>query len=515
MKKTFRLSMSWLHTWSGLGLCWVMYFIFVTGTLGYYDNEIDQWMMPELNVAKQQLLAQDLDIAIDFLNKTAPDADRWYITPANGRQNKQLKVSWRYPRNDRDPAHNNGSNILDNQTGLAVDHRETGGGQTLYKMHYRLHYLPSIGYEIVGIITMIMFVGLVTGVIIHKKIFADFFDLRIKKKQLAILDLHNISSVASLPFQLMITYSGLIFVASTWMPLVIYGAYGFDEQATNEAKQRRRSNLTINAAGYPATMLDTQTLAAKAEQQWGENNVHYIEVKFPNDANSYVVFNRHKTLPSQGREKLIYDASSGDRIAFSQNQNGVQKTSTIFINLHEGVFADYLIRWLYFISGILGCVMIATGAIRYVSKRRRPNTPLSTGQKNVDALNIGTIVGLPLAIVGYFIANRLLPSDMSDRSAWEAHIMFIVWFASLAYCYFRSYKKSWVELTALSAFACLLLPIINSLTTSRGMLNAFIDSDWDRFYFDLSHLMLALLLFYAAFKLHKFYSPQKSKGQQC
>jgi uncharacterized iron-regulated membrane protein len=47
MKNSFRQSMAWLHTWAGLLLGWVLFFMFLTGTAGYFDTEIDRWMQPE------------------------------------------------------------------------------------------------------------------------------------------------------------------------------------------------------------------------------------------------------------------------------------------------------------------------------------------------------------------------------------------------------------------------------------------------------------------------------------
>ena len=41
--------MTWLHTWIGLLTSWLLYFVFVTGTLGYFDSEIDLWMKPEVS----------------------------------------------------------------------------------------------------------------------------------------------------------------------------------------------------------------------------------------------------------------------------------------------------------------------------------------------------------------------------------------------------------------------------------------------------------------------------------
>ncbi|MDA1172880.1 MAG: PepSY-associated TM helix domain-containing protein, partial [Proteobacteria bacterium] len=42
-----RQSMSWLHTWASLILGWLLYAIFVTGTLSFFQNEISTWMKPE------------------------------------------------------------------------------------------------------------------------------------------------------------------------------------------------------------------------------------------------------------------------------------------------------------------------------------------------------------------------------------------------------------------------------------------------------------------------------------
>lgn len=46
--RTFRQPMTWLHRWAGLLLGWLLFAIFLTGTLTVFDKEIDWWMQPEL-----------------------------------------------------------------------------------------------------------------------------------------------------------------------------------------------------------------------------------------------------------------------------------------------------------------------------------------------------------------------------------------------------------------------------------------------------------------------------------
>src|SRR5690606_12880194 len=96
----------------------------------------------------------------------------------------------------------------------------------LYRMHWKLHYLPQmLGVFVVGFCTMALLVALITGVIAHKRIFADFFTFRPRKGQRSWLDFHNLMGVLSLPFLIMITYSGLIFYTVTYVPSGLNAAF--------------------------------------------------------------------------------------------------------------------------------------------------------------------------------------------------------------------------------------------------------------------------------------------------
>src|SRR3546814_11109895 len=73
-----RQSMSELHTWTGLLLGWILYAMFLTGTVAYFKDELSQWMRPELphqtQVPDQALAAQRI---ADGLGNIAPDSSQW------------------------------------------------------------------------------------------------------------------------------------------------------------------------------------------------------------------------------------------------------------------------------------------------------------------------------------------------------------------------------------------------------------------------------------------------------
>ena len=87
-----RQSMSWLHTWSGLLLGWLLYAVFFTGTLSYFVDEIDDWMRPELHASVPQAGAAEK--AFSTLQTLAPGASNWSVQLPSARQTA-VEVSWR------------------------------------------------------------------------------------------------------------------------------------------------------------------------------------------------------------------------------------------------------------------------------------------------------------------------------------------------------------------------------------------------------------------------------------
>src|SRR5690606_33736672 len=94
------------------------------------------------------------------------------------------------------------------------------------RFHYDLHYINWYWARwLVGIAAMAMLVAILSGIVTHKKILTDFFLLRLGKGQRSWLDAHNASSVLFLPFILMITYTGLVSLATHYMPWGIAANY--------------------------------------------------------------------------------------------------------------------------------------------------------------------------------------------------------------------------------------------------------------------------------------------------
>ncbi|MFM9926336.1 PepSY-associated TM helix domain-containing protein [Variovorax sp. H27-G14] len=509
--------MAWLHTWLGLLFGWVLYFVFVTGTAGYLDTEIDRWMRPELPVARHaSSQAPAILQAQRYLQAHAAHARRWTLTLPIDRNEPHLRVSWQAARGA--PPDASGTAYLDPASGRPIATRDTGGGQTLYQMHWRLHYLPPLASEwIVGIATLVMLVALVTGIVVHKKIFADFFTFRRGKGQRSWLDAHNLASVVTLPFQLMITYSGLVFLMFSFMPLVVAPWYGPGE-AQHEAflNEVFPPLAPSRSAGQPAPLVSLERVLHDAQERWGAKQVATLTFENPNDANARIhVVGNFAAGPLRATDILVYDGVSGELLTERAAwQSGPKAFRDLMLGLHEGIFAAATLRALYVLSGLLGAVMIATGLVLWSVKRRqraeRHRGAPHIGLRLVERLNVAVVIGLPVAIGAYFWANRLLPVDIAHRAQWEVHTLFGAWLLMFLFAGVRPPRCAWKEQALLAAVVFGLLPVLNAMTSSRGLAHSLADHDMVMAGFDIA--MLAIGATFAGIARATAYAPAAVDG---
>ncbi|WP_151980228.1 PepSY-associated TM helix domain-containing protein [Acinetobacter guerrae] len=575
-----RQSMSWLHTWSSLILGWLLYAIFLTGTLSFFQSEMSVWMKPELHQSlPPQSQVQQVQTALNFLQHKAPDAGAWNINLPSSRQTTtELNVRG---ANEDPRARRGGERItIDSSTGEEIKARETRGGGFLYRFHFELYGMPRIWARwIVGIATLMMFVAIISGVITHKKIFKDFFTFRAGKGQRSWLDAHNATAVLALPFHIMITFSGLLLLMYMLMPWGISSVYpdriqflqaqraemlgekppqhqegggreGRSEQsqnqgnrntmagqqnrsqsmqsgdrASNQAEPRRadgrqqdvkaRRHVNLQAA----QLTDIAPLISYAQKQWPDNTVGTISIIRPNTTDSEIEIKAlyaESVLHRNVVPTLIFNGVTGELVSdakpvYISVPTGIYNAVTV---LHEGRGLDLGLRWLLFISGVVGTLMVATGLILWCVKRAPQQEKQgfkSFGFRLVESLNIAAIIGLPIAIASYFYANRLIPAQLENRSDLEIKTFFWIWLFTLIYAALRPARQAWLELLTLAALMYLCIPVLNGLTDGRALWSSIYHEQWMVASFDLVCLFLAILFIFSFFKLKKHKGTVKVK----
>lgn len=548
-----RQSMSWLHTWASLILGWLLYAIFVTGTLSFFQTEITTWMKPELHQSVPSTSQiQQTQVALNYLQENHANAGSWTIQLPNSRQNV---TSLNIRKNGEDPRARRGGErvIIDSSTGEVLEARETRGGSFLYRFHFELYGMPRIWTRwLIGIATMFMLVAIVSGIITHKKIFKDFFTFRSGKGQRSWLDAHNATAVFALPFHIMITFSGLLLLLFTLMPWGVNqvyenrGAFLQDQRKsliqgnpeTRAANRNGEARSTAEGTGnepprgekraqkvksQPAPLADLAPILAEAQKEWKTNPVSTISITAPNTSKAKIelrALNAASVAHRGVHETLDFNGVTGKNItddsATLKNPsipNGIYNVVTV---LHEARGVDLALRWILFFSGVMGTIMVATGLILWCVKRapqQQKQGFKSFGYRVVEVTNIAAIIGLPIACAAYFYANRFIPADMDMRLNWEIRTFFIVWLLTLIYAALRTHRQAWLELLMLATAAFALLPIVNFMTGGQAIWNSIAHGQWVIASFDLAMWVLAILFFFCLRKVenHKGLPVKKVK----
>ncbi|MBC8650176.1 PepSY domain-containing protein [Pseudomonas sp. MTM4] len=469
--KTVTQSMSWLHTWCGLLLGWVLFAIFLTGTLAVFDKEISWWMQPELTDQSQSPAAA-ANVAQRWLMEHHADESNWNISLPTERS-PDLGVSVGERRRGA------GGTQLDPLTGEPIEARETIGGNFFFHFHYTLHMPRLLGIWVVGFAAMAMLVALISGIVIHKKIFKEFFTFRPAKGQRSWLDGHNASAVLLLPFHLMITYTGLVIFFLIYMPAAVDALYDGDRQAYfREAQPARaaeaprgegRGSKPVQAPAAPMLALDE--IVSRAEAHYGAGMIGGLAVSNPGRANAQVTArpvlgNRMELTKGEG---MVFNGVTGELIQAPEPSRASQLTQRVMAGLHFAQFGGYPMRWLYFICGLVSCAMIATGLVLYAVKQRKQAKANVQFLRMVESLNVAVVAGLSLACVALLWSNRLLPAELANRQDWELRLFFSIWALSWLHAWVRKPLQAWREQLFAAAALAMTLPLLDLMTANMEL----------------------------------------------
>ena len=515
MKETFFRTLSWLHTWAGLLVCWVLLLIFFAGSLSYFRHEISLWAEPELHrgtfqdYQANQLISQ-LDKGQHYIESHSPaETQRWLINFPTQRS-PMLSFAWQLPpekgqRRGKIEQHT----ALADGSGVITDVRDSRRGDFFYRLHFDLHYMPAITARyIVGVCTMFMLIALISGIVIHKRIFKDLFSFRQNKGARSWLDAHNVSSVIALPYHLMITYTGLITLMLIYIPWTVSTAYPEDNQAF--LKELNPARQTEKASGIYAEQVRLSQLLPQVQAEWGNAPIKQVIVSYPQDKNSQVTFyqNTGKDVTDEST-LLVFNGVTGElKYASPHEVSGTVATYDTMMSLHTARFAAPLLRILFFFCGLLGCAMVATGTLMWAIRLRQKQQKAidkgekpSSGLRLVEGLNFMFILGLPLGAAAFFYANRILPADFATRSAWEVHSFFIALGAMGVWAFFGRSRRDWqIALVLIGTLYCA-LPILNALTSPNHFIDNIQSQQWALVGFDVLAVLIGVVMLFSSTKL--------------
>lgn len=535
MFQNFRLSMAWLHTWFGLVLGFVLMVAFFFGALSVFDREIDRWSVPQSRFAPQPMPSFDRILRASF-ERMQPDKDA--IALLDGRVDGPLPTRfdtvrrWGAYTTHRDPvvsvfAGYAVPNAKDSEETIfavrSLDPRDGSvlppaqlklGSDFFYPLHYSLQLnWKGLGYWIVGFSALVMLAALVSGVVMHRKIFREFFTFRRDKStQRSALDLHNLTGVVALPFHFFFAFTGLVIFAGIYFPVADTQLRPLHE--LSEKIEAHETGLPHERAGVAAPLASVDAMVAEAQRRWAARGmageVGFLNIEHVGDANSYVsVYRAGTDRVALTGEGIHFKASTGELLREDPPRTAVDSVTEFLTGLHLQHFRHWLLRWLYVLGGLLGCVCIATGFIFFVEKRKKQHAKTgSQGSRVVDAMAVTTVTGMLFATTAVLVANRVLPDTLADKGDWERVAFWGAWALAMLHAFARSgavaqarMNPAWREQCVAVAVGAVAAVVANAISTGDHLGRTLAAGYWPVAGVDLSLLALAALSFSVARRL--------------
>jgi len=456
---------------------WLLYAIFLTGTASYFKPEITQWMQPE---AAQSALAgmQALERARDTLAAVAPDARNWYVQ-LPGERRPGIRIAW-YDPGARESYR---ERMLDAGP-AAAPVRDSKGGEFFYRFHFELGLPYPFGRWLACFAGISLMVALVTGIIAHRRFFADLFTWRLGKSPFrSWLDFHNAAGSLSLPFFLMIGYTSLIMLMEMFSP---WGRLATEPPPSSAMETRARPAPPSVTHQVPAVdeaqvaaprPVDWRSLLAKAQGtfrkdglavervDWYERSGEKPRIVFYSTSGPSIAWSPHPGLAFHALTGRPWAESSGGEKR--EAVGAAALTHDFLYGLHLGRFADPLMRGLFFFMGLSGALLIASGMHVFLIRRRAKWTSRADRGRSgiglllVERVNAGMLAGFPLAFAAMFWANRILPAHLPLRFAWEIRCFYGALATCLIVALLLPARRAWPTLFAAAALMFAALPLLD------------------------------------------------------
>ncbi|OAG74483.1 peptidase [Gluconobacter japonicus] len=461
MEQDFRRSMGWLHTWAGVVLGSILFAVFWMGTLSVFDSEIDSWMEPatRLPAATSPLPLETFRPSLN--DAIAAKAAFWNVIMPDDRQavvHVHYRTRQKFITREFDPV-----------TGKELPNSGTlGATGFIFPFHYTLEIgLMNLGEWLVGLASMAMLALCVTGVIIHRKLFAEFFTFRpTKKPRRMLLDLHNMAGVLGLPFHIILTFSGLVILSTTYFPGSVKAVYPNPRGYFFEVNGLTFLPVKPGKAGASVASLDKA--ASYVRNVWGGAEPHTILVINPGTTTSRMAFFRQTDRQVVvDRDVISFEGPTGKYFSRSPAPHPIIRAERFLSGVHLIQFHHWALRWLYFILGLGSCVLIGTGFLFWLETRRK--TQESTfGFRVVEGLASGSVTGIIIATLAFFVANRLLFPNAhifsQDRATLEIWAFYFAWLATFLHGWIRP-RRMWIEQSATIGVLAALAALLNWITT--------------------------------------------------
>lgn len=341
-----------MHQWVGLKLSLFLAFILFTGTLAVLSAEIDWLLHPTLRVAPSSVEGPPRwDLIAENSARYPGVATINYIARPTASA-FAVRVAFQRADDSRGYLH------VHPTTGKVQGEQSFVDAQrVLRNLHRHLNLPVKYGVPIVGSLSILLLISLVTSFVVYRKWWRGFFKpIRWRDVRTAWGDFHRLAGVWSLWFVALIALTGLWYLVEQ---------LGGDAPNLPEPASEIAALPSAAAASDAAARLSASLTAARR----ADPGLVIESVQFPDKESGAFIFQGQRSawLVRPRANAVWVDAGSARVVMRSEGSDlGVhQRISEMADPLHFGTFAGYWTRIPWFLFGLLMTGLVLSGAAIY------------------------------------------------------------------------------------------------------------------------------------------------------
>ncbi|MDM1293810.1 PepSY domain-containing protein [Sphingobacterium sp. N143] len=531
------------HTISGIIICALLYVIFFAGSFAFFRDEIAAWQHGTSYKTHQEDHRQ-FDGLLDSLKESSNLHGR-DITFYMYREETSAYVGVS-ASNDSILNKENLAKIGADEQGAAKKGRRRGAvgdtknftynfanqragdyvkdydmGEFLFRLHFlaQLNQVPirvgiaPFGYLVAGITAFIFLFAIITGLLLHwEKIVSNFFVFRpFSKWKTVWTDMHTALGVIGFPFQFIFAVTGAFLIVNSVLALP------FSKLLYEGNQEKMYQDIGLAAAtNYDYTYkplageIKIAPFLDMAKKKWPESDFQRITVKNYADSNMHVIMELephfNKSFAGSGvltvkvaDQKVVAGKSPLDDATYTDH------VKSLLYRLHYGDYGGYPLKAIYFILGVMGCLVIISGILIWLVARDKNNVIPRKRKFNFWAANVFTAICLtmlPVTAITFIAIKVSAPVDQD----FIYRVYFYSWLIySVYYIVRKSIKRTNRETLLVGSILAFVVPITNGFVTGHWLWDTFGNGQRDLFVVDFLWLMIGIIGLLAFYKTKKFF----------
>ena len=484
-----------VHTWVGLVAGFGLFVAFYAGAITVFHHDLQSWQTPHTPLSAEQGLANAQQLLDETLARHPKAREHVGMVFPGGEYPQAASYwqdesgTWRYA-------------TLDN-----LDGSDKMPGGALSELVNELHYtlgIPVAGRYLMGIVSLLYGLALISGVIIHlPRLADDLFALRPGRNLKRFWqDAHNVIGVLSLPMHVMFAVTGallslamLVMVALN--PLVFRGelmaalgpAMDTAPVATAAGREQPMGSLA---------MLHARSVEVARAQGLASFEPAYFKLAHAGDANATIEISGESPGSLGPVGSVAFNANTGAVLAtqLPGSRDANHATLASAYALHFGEYGNTWVRVLYFVLGIGGAFLFYSGNLLWVeSRRKRRQAEQGRAQAGMARATVGVCIGVCVAISVAFIATQLAQWPAlriaGDHELTVRVACFVTWALCVLWAALRPPVRGAQELLWAAAITTALVPIAHGVVTGAWPWLTALQGQWSLFSIDAGALAMA------------------------